>query len=47
LCGDGRWTEDGAGFVDFKAVGAGILKISKYEWAKQKKKESDQKMNTK
>jgi hypothetical protein len=28
---DGRWTEDGAGFVDFREVGAGILEIWKYE----------------
>jgi hypothetical protein len=42
LCVDERCTEDGVGFVDFKAVGAGILEVSKYEWnGKNKKKKED------
>jgi hypothetical protein len=46
LRGDERWVEDDIGFVDFKVVGAGILKISKHERTKLRKK-TRQKVNTK
>jgi hypothetical protein len=39
LRGDGRWTEEGVGFVEFRV--AGILEIPKHEWncaEKEKKK---------
>jgi hypothetical protein len=42
LRGDGRCIEDGIGFVDFKAVGVDILKVSKHEraWLRKKEKEN-------
>jgi hypothetical protein len=45
LCGDGRWVEDGIRFVDSKRVGPDILKISRYERAKLRKKRKGEYQN--